>query len=31
MLDRPKLLLTSIFGPYAMDDAYGKKENRKAL
>jgi len=27
----PKLLLTSVFGPYAVDDAYGKKENLMEL
>ncbi len=27
----PKLLLTSVFGPYAVDDEYGKKENLMEL
>jgi radical SAM superfamily enzyme YgiQ (UPF0313 family) len=31
MPDHPKLLLTSVFGPYAVDDAYGKKENLMEL
>ena len=31
MPNHPKLLLTSVFGPYAIDDAYGKKENLMEL
>jgi len=31
MPDYTKLLLTSVFGPYAVDDAYGKKENLMEL
>jgi radical SAM superfamily enzyme YgiQ (UPF0313 family) len=31
MPDHPKLLLTSVFGPYAVDDEYGKKENLMEL
>ncbi len=31
MTSQPKLLLSSVFGPYAVDDAYGKKENLMEL
>jgi radical SAM superfamily enzyme YgiQ (UPF0313 family) len=31
MPDHSKLLLTSVFGPYAVDDAYGRKENLMEL
>lgn len=31
MTRHSKLLLTSVFGPYAVDDAYGKKENLMEL
>jgi radical SAM superfamily enzyme YgiQ (UPF0313 family) len=31
MGDRMKLLLTSVFGPFAVDDAYGRKENKMEL
>lgn len=31
MSDQPKLLLTSVFGPYAVDDEYGRKENLMEL
>jgi len=31
MASAPKLLLTSVFGPYAVDDEYGRKENRMEL
>ena len=27
----PKLLLTSVFGPFAVDDPYGRKENKMEL
>ena len=31
MASEPKLLLTSVFGPYAVDDEYGRKENLMEL
>jgi len=31
MASHSKLLLTSVFGPYAVDDEYGRKENRMEL
>ena len=31
MASHARLLLTSVFGPYAVDDAYGKKENLMEL